>query len=165
MNAGDRRRTRQRNAGEVNGFAPAIAPLLARILSARGVSGTAGLTTDLDGLLPVGSLEGVSAAAALLRAHRQGRVLVVGDFDVDGATSTALMLRALRSWGFAHADFIVPDRFRFGYGLSLGIVDLAAERSPTLLVTVDNGISSLEGVARARELGIQVLAAPRSLLL
>jgi single-stranded-DNA-specific exonuclease len=82
---------------------------------------------------------------------------VVGDYDADGATSTALMLRALRGWGFESVDFIVPDRFRLGYGLTPEIVALACERQPTLLVTVDNGISSLEGVARARAAGIDVL--------
>ena len=84
-------------------------------------------------------------------------MLVVGDFDADGATSTALMLRALRDWGFAQVDFLVPDRFRFGYGLTPGIVELAAQTPPTLLVTVDNGISSIEGVRAARALGIDVL--------
>jgi single-stranded-DNA-specific exonuclease len=132
-------------------------PLLRRIYAARGVGSTAELSTDLGALLPVGSLEGVIEAAALLNRHRAGRILVVGDYDADGATSTALMLRALRGWGFAAVDFLVPDRFRFGYGLTPEIVDLACERAPTLLVTVDNGIASLEGVARARAAGIDVL--------
>jgi single-stranded-DNA-specific exonuclease len=106
----------------------------------------------------VGTLGGVAAAVDLLLRHREiGRILVIGDFDADGATSTALMLRALRGWGFAHVDFLVPNRFEFGYGLTPEIVTVAASREPTLLVTVDNGISSIAGVARARALGIEVL--------
>jgi single-stranded-DNA-specific exonuclease len=94
----------------------------------------------------------------LLAAHRaSGRVLVIGDFDADGATSTALMLRALRGMRFAHVDFLVPNRFRFGYGLTPEIVALAAERKPSLIVTVDNGVSSVNGVEAARKLGIPVL--------
>ncbi len=89
----------------------------------------------LDRLLPVGTLEGVSEAAALLMKHREGRIVVVGDFDADGATSTALVLRALRAWGFPSVDFLVPNRFEFGYGLTPEIVALAASRSPTLIVT------------------------------
>jgi single-stranded-DNA-specific exonuclease len=109
-------------------------------------------------MLPVGSLDGVEAAARLLAEHRVGgRVLVVGDFDADGATSSALVVRALRSMRFAHVDFLVPNRFRFGYGLTPEIVALAAETRPTLIVTVDNGVSSIEGVEAARALGIAVL--------
>ncbi len=132
-------------------------PLLRRIFAARGVDGDAGPGFDLAGLLPVRSLPGTESAAQLLLAHRQRRVLVVGDFDVDGATSTALLLRGLRSFGFAHVDFAVPDRFRFGYGLQPAIVEHVLPRAPSLIVTVDNGVASLEGVARARELGIDVL--------
>jgi len=133
-----------------------IPPLLRRIYAARGVTRPDQLHTGLESLLPVGSLEGVDQAAALLREHRDGRVLVVGDFDADGATSTALMLRALNNWGFT-ADFLVPDRFKFGYGLTPGIVAEAALRKPSLIVTVDNGMSSIEGVAAAKLLGIAVL--------
>ncbi|HEX7375027.1 MAG TPA: single-stranded-DNA-specific exonuclease RecJ, partial [Steroidobacteraceae bacterium] len=86
-----------------------------------------------------------------------GKVLVVGDFDADGATSTTLMMRQLRRLGFAQAEFLVPDRFRFGYGLTPEIVRVAAARKPSLIVTVDNGMSSLEGVHEARRHGIDVL--------
>ena len=82
---------------------------------------------------------------------------MIGDFDADGATSTALMVRALRGLGFAAVDFLVPNRFQFGYGLTPEIVALAAQREPTLIVTVDNGISSNAGVAAARAHGIDVL--------
>jgi single-stranded-DNA-specific exonuclease len=100
----------------------------------------------------------VDAAARLLAEHRDGgRVLVVGDFDADGATSSALVVRALRSMQFAQVDFLVPNRFRFGYGLTPEIVALAAASQPSLIVTVDNGVSSIEGVEAARALGIAVL--------
>ncbi|HEY2418109.1 MAG TPA: single-stranded-DNA-specific exonuclease RecJ, partial [Steroidobacteraceae bacterium] len=133
-------------------------PVLRRAYAARGIREPAQLSTELSRLLPVGSLGGVAAAVELLLGHRQGgRILVIGDFDADGATSTALMLRALRAWGFAHVDFLVPNRFEFGYGLTAEIVAVAAARNPTLLVTVDNGISSIAGVASARALGLDVL--------
>jgi single-stranded-DNA-specific exonuclease len=113
---------------------------------------------SLGQLLPVGSLEGLEAATRLLGQHRAaGRVLVVGDFDADGATSTALLVRGLRALRFAHVDFLVPNRFRFGYGLTPEIVALAATRTPTLIVTVDNGVSSVAGVEAAREIGVPVL--------
>jgi single-stranded-DNA-specific exonuclease len=133
-------------------------PVLRRVYAARGVSRSEELDLSLDRLLPVGSLDGVEAAARLLAAQRRrGRVLVIGDFDADGATSSALVVRALRSMKFSHVDFLVPDRFRFGYGLTPEIVALAATRQPTLIVTVDNGVSSIEGVEAARALGIPVL--------
>ncbi len=136
----------------------ALHPILQRVYAARGVSQREELDLSLERMLPVGSLEGVEAAARLLAEHREaGRVLVVGDFDADGATSSALVVRALRSMKFAHVDFLVPNRFRFGYGLTPEIVALAAEGKPTLIVTVDNGVSSIEGVEAARALGIAVL--------
>jgi single-stranded-DNA-specific exonuclease len=133
-------------------------PVLQRIYAARGVRSPTDLDFSLQRLLPVGTLEGVEPAVELLLQHRSaGRVLVIGDFDADGATSTALVLRALRAWGFAAVDFLVPNRFEFGYGLTPEIVALAATRTPTLIVTVDNGISSNAGVADARARGIDVL--------
>jgi single-stranded-DNA-specific exonuclease len=132
-------------------------PVLRRIYISRGVKTQADLDTSLERMIPVGTLEGVPAAVDLLLQHRTGRVLVVGDFDADGATSTALMVRSLRSWGFASVDFLVPNRFEYGYGLTPEIVALASTRSPSLIVTVDNGISSVAGVQSARALGIDVL--------
>jgi single-stranded-DNA-specific exonuclease len=132
-------------------------PVLRRAYAARGVRHADELALTLDKLMPVGTLDGVEAAVQLLLAHRDRRILVVGDFDADGATSTALIVRCLRAWGFASVDFLVPNRFEFGYGLTPEIVGLAAERAPTLIVTVDNGISSNAGVAAARARGIQVL--------
>jgi single-stranded-DNA-specific exonuclease len=134
-------------------------PVLRRVYAARSLAGPADLELGLDRLLPVGTLDGVEEAADLLLAtHRRGgSVLVIGDFDADGATSTALVVRQLRRLGFASVDYLVPDRFRYGYGLTPGIVELAAERRPALIVTVDNGISSLDGVREARQRGIDVL--------
>ena len=132
-------------------------PVLNRVYAARGVRSAQELDHSLERLLPVGTLEGIAAAVELLLAHRAGHVLVIGDFDADGATSSALMVRALRGLGFAAVDFLVPNRFRFGYGLTPEIVALAAARAPTLIVTVDNGVSSNAGVAAARAAGIDVL--------
>jgi single-stranded-DNA-specific exonuclease len=132
-------------------------PVLRRAYAARGVRHSHELALTLDRLMPVGTLDGVDAAVRIILAHRERRILVVGDFDADGATSTALIVRCLRAWGFASVDFLVPNRFEFGYGLTPEIVGLAAERAPTLIVTVDNGISSNAGVAAARARGIQVL--------
>jgi len=133
-------------------------PVLGRVYAARGVRSALELDTSLGRLLPIGTLEGVGAAVELLLTHRRtGRVLVVGDFDADGATSSALVVRALRACDFASVDFLVPSRFRFGYGLTPEIVALAAQRSPSLIVTVDNGISSNAGVDAARSRGIEVL--------
>jgi single-stranded-DNA-specific exonuclease len=132
-------------------------PLLERLYSARGVASVDELDYQLPRLLPIGSLEGTGEAAELLAGHRNGRILVVGDYDADGATSTALVLRCLRRFGFAHTDYLVPNRFDFGYGLTPQLVAVALERSPTLIITVDNGISSADGVAAARAAGIDVL--------
>ena len=149
----------RRVAGEGQlGSDNAMHPVLQRIYAARGIRHIRELDASLDRLLPVSTLEGIHAAVDLLLEHRlTGRVLVVGDFDADGATSTALMIRALAAWGFTSVDFLVPNRFEFGYGLTPEIVQLAATRSPTLIVTVDNGISSHAGVAEARSRGIAVL--------
>ncbi|HEX4051721.1 MAG TPA: single-stranded-DNA-specific exonuclease RecJ [Steroidobacteraceae bacterium] len=135
-----------------------VHPVLQRIYAARGVRNHGELLLALRDLLPVTTLSGTEAAAQLLCRHRlEGSVVIIGDFDADGATSTALLVRALRSWGFASVDFLVPNRFEFGYGLTPEIVELAARRRPTLIVTVDNGIASHAGVIAARAAGIEVL--------
>ena len=152
------RRIRHRAGGVHTALGTGVHPVLERIYAARGVRSAAELDTSLERLAPVGSLEGAEAAAELLARHgRAGRVLIVGDFDADGATASALMVRALRAWSFAAVDFLVPNRFEFGYGLTPEIVALAAQRAPTLIVTVDNGISSCAGVAAARSRGIDVI--------
>jgi single-stranded-DNA-specific exonuclease len=149
---------RRRPLNAASGLAADMHPILRRVYAARGLQSDADLDLSLDRLLPVGTLEGVDAAAQLLMQHRAaGRVLVIGDFDADGATSTALVVRGLRSMRFAHVDFLVPNRFQFGYGLTPEIVALAATRQPSLIVTVDNGVSSVAGVEAARQLGVPVL--------
>ncbi|MEZ5476779.1 MAG: single-stranded-DNA-specific exonuclease RecJ [Thiolinea sp.] len=134
-------------------------PLTRRVLAARGVESAAELDYSLKQLHPVQALSGVQAAACLLAdAVEQGqRILVVGDYDADGATATALCLRALRLLGHTAADFLVPDRFKYGYGLTPEIVDLAAPYQPWLLMTVDNGVSSIEGVEAAKAAGYRTL--------
>ena len=132
---------------------------LARLYAGRGITAPAELETGLSGLLPAEQLHGVVDAVRLLdMAIDEGqRILIVGDFDCDGATSTALMMRALTKMG-AVVDFLVPDRFKYGYGLTPEIVELGiATYQPDMIVTVDNGISSHEGVARAQADGITVI--------
>lgn len=123
----------------------------------RGVTTAAELDYALAGLAPVSELDNIDAAVDLLVAHRGRRIVVVGDFDVDGATSSALMMRCLAAFGFGDVDYLVPNRFEFGYGLTPEIVAVAAKCDPALIVTVDNGISSARGVRAARDAGIAVL--------
>ena len=134
-------------------------PVLRRVYGARGIGSAADLDLGLAGLLPVSSLDGIEGAVDLLvdALARRRRVIVVGDFDADGATSSALLVRGLSRLGFEGVGYLVPDRFRFGYGLTPEIVALAAEREPGLIITVDNGMSSDTGVAAARARGIDVL--------
>jgi hypothetical protein len=122
---------RRRPPGPVFDFAPDLHPVLRRVYAARGIAQAEDLDLSLDRLLPVRALDRVERAAELLAAHRLGRVLIVGDFDADGATGSALFVRGLRALKFAHVDFLVPNRFQFGYGLTPGIVALAAERAPS----------------------------------
>lgn len=136
----------------------ALPPVLARVLATRGVTRADELAVDLSRLLPPAQLKGMDTAVAILADAVTGgaRLLVIGDYDADGATSTALCVSLLRAMG-ADVDFLVPDRFRFGYGLSPEIVEVAAQRAPAVIITVDNGISSHAGVARAKALGIRVV--------
>lgn len=134
-------------------------PVLRRVYAARGVSTREDLDLRLNCLLPVSRMKGLPAAVELLieMRDRQEGIVVVGDFDADGATSTALVLRALGGFGFSNISYLVPNRFEYGYGLTPEIVELAANRQPSLIITVDNGISSHEGVKFANQLGIGVL--------
>ncbi|WP_296245486.1 MULTISPECIES: single-stranded-DNA-specific exonuclease RecJ [unclassified Psychrobacter] len=132
---------------------------LARLYAGRGITAPDELETGLSGLLPADKLHGITEAVRLLNAAIDGgqRILIVGDFDCDGATSTALMMRALTKMG-AVVDFLVPDRFKYGYGLTPEIVELGIKTyHPDVIVTVDNGISSHDGVARAQADGITVI--------
>jgi single-stranded-DNA-specific exonuclease len=132
-------------------------PVFARLYAMRGVSSANELDYGLAGLAPVGSLEHIDDAVELLLKHKTERIIIVGDFDVDGATSTALLMRCFAAFGFADVDYLVPNRFEYGYGLTAEIVRVAAESKPALIVTVDNGVSSVAGVREAKKLGIAVL--------
>ncbi|WP_027872759.1 single-stranded-DNA-specific exonuclease RecJ [Spongiibacter marinus] len=137
---------------------PSLPPLLSRLYAARGVVSDEQAKLGLDAL-PAPTMKGMEAAvSALVEAISEGkRLLVVGDFDCDGATSTTLALLGLRMLGAADVDFLVPNRFEYGYGLSPEIVAVAAERRPDIIITVDNGISSIDGVAAAAQAGIPVI--------
>ncbi len=134
-------------------------PILNRILLARGVTSAAELDYGLAKLIDPRMLKGINEAIGLLTDAylAQKKILIVGDFDADGATSTALAVRGLRALGFKQLDFLVPNRFEFGYGLTPEIVSVAQQYQPELLITVDNGISSVAGVEAARAMGMQVL--------
>ena len=153
-------RLRRRNTDIAPGLSQApVSPLLKRLYSARGIEHGAELELSLAGLAKPQELLGCEAAAALLADAIEGNasVVIVADFDADGATSAALGVSLLRQMGLNDIHYLVPNRFEFGYGLSPEIVALAAERAPDLLVTVDNGISSHDGVLLARHLGMSVL--------
>lgn len=138
--------------------ASGIVPLLARIYAARGITDPAQLNTDVKRLLPFTLLKNADRMAMLLAdAIAAGKkILIVADYDADGATACAVAMRGLRVLG-ARVDFIVPNRFEYGYGLTPEIVQLAKQSMPDILLTVDNGIASVEGVAEARRLGMDVL--------
>ena len=135
-----------------------VHPLLARLYAARGIKDKSELATRLDALLPPNQLKGAEEAATLLAdaIAAQRRILIVADYDCDGATACAVGLRALKAFG-ATVDSLVPNRFDTGYGLSPEVVRLAAPRRPDLIVTVDNGIASVDGVAEAKRRGIATL--------
>lgn len=133
--------------------------LVNRLLNTRGVESAEELDFALANLPRPDALPGINDAVdRLLNAlEEQQKVLIVGDYDCDGATSTCLAVLALRAMGFEHVDYLVPNRFEYGYGLSPAIVDVAAESKPDLIVTVDNGIASVEGVERAIKHKIDVV--------
>jgi single-stranded-DNA-specific exonuclease len=132
---------------------------LARIYAARGITHVEQLGRNLKELLPDTRMKGVDRAVERLVQALETResILIVGDFDCDGATSTAVAVLGLRMMGAAAVDYLVPNRFEYGYGLSPEIVEVAHTQNPSLLITVDNGISSVEGVARAAQLGMDVI--------
>jgi single-stranded-DNA-specific exonuclease len=138
--------------------AAGVHPLLARLYAARRISSADQLVQDFSRLIPPDTLANADRAARLLAdAIGAGRkLLIVADYDADGATACAVGMRVLRALG-ARVDYLVPNRMELGYGLSPELVELAARRAPELLITVDNGIASVEGVARARQLGIGTL--------
>ncbi|MFI8375075.1 single-stranded-DNA-specific exonuclease RecJ [Pseudomonas helleri] len=133
--------------------------LLTRLYAARGVQSQAELDKSLARLIPYQQLKGIDAAVDLLvvALEKRQRILIVGDFDADGATASTVGMLGLRLLGAAHVDYLVPNRFEYGYGLTPEIVEVALTRTPQLLITVDNGISSVEGVAAAKKAGLSVL--------
>jgi single-stranded-DNA-specific exonuclease len=134
-------------------------PLLTRLYAARGLRSGADLDYRLSRLPAFETLAGIEQASALLAQAiaEQWKILIVADFDADGATSCALAVRALIAMGATRVEYLVPNRFELGHGLTPELVDLAARGGPDLIITVDNGITSVEGVARAHALGIRVL--------
>ncbi|MGE3773806.1 MAG: DHH family phosphoesterase, partial [Gammaproteobacteria bacterium] len=134
-------------------------PVLRRVYATRGVACAEDVDHSLRGLLRTDALGGVERATALLAAalREDRRIVVVADFDADGATSCAVALRGLRACGARHVDYVVPNRFEYGYGLTPPIVELVRAKGAELLITVDNGISSLDGVAAAKAAGLAVL--------
>ena len=151
----------RRRDGEISAAlqGASIHHILKQVYANRGIRHPDELGLALNQLLPPHSLRGIADAAELLAdaVEGEGRVLIVGDFDADGATSCAMAVSVLQQMGLQEVAYLVPNRFEFGYGLTPEIVELAAAQAPDLIVTVDNGISSVEGVAAAHQLGISVL--------
>ncbi|MGF1738196.1 single-stranded-DNA-specific exonuclease RecJ [Photobacterium satsumensis] len=150
---------KRRPEADTSQFTDSTPPILQRIYAARGISSEAELERGVRGLLGYNQLHGIAPAVALLKQAlaEQRRIIVVGDFDADGATSSALSVLALRMLGSRNVDYLVPNRFDDGYGLSPEVVEQAAARGAEMIMTVDNGVSSISGVAAAKERGIQVL--------
>ncbi len=150
---------RRREATDRAQLPAELHPLLRRLYAHRGVQQASELERSAKNLLPFHSLSGIQRAVEILHQALadQKRIMIVGDFDADGATSTALTVLALRSMGGRHIEYLVPNRFEDGYGLSPEVVEQAAARGAELIVTVDNGISSLAGVSCAHEKGIPVV--------
>lgn len=156
MNAIIRRRPVDMSTGRFTSTTPKI---LQRVLLGRGVSSDDALDHQLSRLHSPASMRGVARAVDLLAdaVRAQHKILIVGDFDADGATSSTLAMLALGALGAGPVDFLVPNRFEFGYGLTPEIVEVAREYNPDLLITVDNGISSIDGVAAANAAGLKVI--------
>lgn len=151
---------RQREYSNEADLLPAsLHPVIRRILLARNITNEQSLDLKLTRLHPPSALSGIDQAAEILaQAIVSGqRILIVGDFDADGATGTVVAIRALQLMGASEVDFRVPNRFEFGYGLSVALVETLRDQPPDILVTVDSGISSNDGVARARQLGCKVI--------
>lgn len=135
-----------------------LSPLLARLLAARAVTAEDWPLQEMPDLLKPEALTGATEMAKQLAEAiaQKKRILIIGDYDADGATATTVAMRGLRMMG-AEVDFLVPNRFEYGYGLTPEIVALAVQQRPDVILTVDNGIASLDGVAAAKALGLQVL--------
>lgn len=136
-----------------------VHPVLQRVYAHRGIALPEQLQRSAAHLLPYQQLKGINEAAALLvdALKQQQKIVIVGDFDADGATSTAVLLAGLKAFGFLNLQSLVPNRFAFGYGLSPQMAELAVAEGAELIITVDNGISAIEGVAVAKKAGVKVL--------
>ncbi len=136
-----------------------VPDVLRRIYAHRGISDTSQLDKQLKSMLPFDSLKDIDKACQRLETalRENQRILIIGDFDADGATSTALAVTALKALGAKEVEYLVPNRFEFGYGLTPAIVEVASRWKPNLIITVDNGIASFDGVDAANEKGIDVL--------
>lgn len=154
-----KRRIQRREPAGADRLPQDLHPVLRRVLAGRRVGSAGELDYSLAKLQSADALGGTREAAVLLAdlIEAEGRLLIVSDYDVDGATSTALAVRAMRAMGAKYVDFLVPDRFVHGYGLSPDVAVLTAELQPDAVMTVDNGISSIDGVALLREAGIAVV--------
>ncbi|CDH28343.1 ssDNA exonuclease, 5'--_ 3'-specific,Mg-dependent [Xenorhabdus bovienii str. Jollieti] len=150
---------RRRPVADDSHLPNSIHPLLRRLYAMRGIRQADELERGAKGLLNYQSLNGIEQAVSLLitALYDHSRIVIVGDFDTDGATSTALCIRALRAMGYRNLDYLVPNRFEDGYGLSVQIVNEVVKKGADLIITVDNGISSHEGVAAAHQHSIKVL--------
>ncbi|MDE9486044.1 single-stranded-DNA-specific exonuclease RecJ [Xenorhabdus bovienii] len=150
---------RRRPVADDSHLPNSIHPLLRRLYAMRGIRQADELERGAKGLLNYQSLNGIEQAVSLLitALHDHWRIVIVGDFDTDGATSTALCIRALRAMGYRNLDYLVPNRFEDGYGLSVQVVNEVVKKGADLIITVDNGISSHEGVAAAHQHSIKVL--------
>lgn len=136
-----------------------LPPVVQRVLANRGIADVSELEKSAARLLPFQLLKGIDQAVDLLLnvKARGEKIIIVGDFDADGATSTATLLSGLRLLGFSQLDYLVPNRFAYGYGLTVEMADLAIAQGAELILTVDNGISAIDGVARAKAAGVRVL--------
>lgn len=152
-------RIQQKQLPEGSALIQGIHPVLQRVYALRNITAMAQLDNTFNSLLPFANLQGITDACARLGQAlvQQENILVVGDFDADGATSVSLAVNALRTFGAQNVSYLVPNRFEYGYGLSVEIVNFASKMNPDLIITVDNGIASIEGVARANALQIDVI--------
>ncbi|MGP9800271.1 single-stranded-DNA-specific exonuclease RecJ [Rheinheimera sp. NSM] len=154
-------RTIQRRAlpGVLPSLPDVLHPVLQRLYASRGITHANELERGAAGLLPFSALKGIEQAVSLLidALQQQQHLVIVGDFDADGATSTAVLMSGLRAFGFKFVDYLVPNRFEYGYGLTPPMAELAVAQGAELIVTVDNGISAIEGVALAKKAGVKVL--------
>ncbi|MEQ8290518.1 MAG: single-stranded-DNA-specific exonuclease RecJ [Gammaproteobacteria bacterium] len=153
------KRISRRTLPEQSTLPDSLHPVLKRVFAARDVKTIDDIDYSLKSLLPFDSLQNIDAAVDLLidALEKQRRLLIVADFDADGATSCALAIRGLTQMGLQNITYVVPNRFEYGYGLTPEIVDVALEFEPDILLTVDNGISSVDGVNYARQHGMQVM--------